>query len=147
MDDQPEIERLANVCIDLKKTIDDDLEKRKQQDKSDKWWQVTTLFLPILMTAGVGLLLSNGQARLQESIASSEEFNDHQLARYENLDSLAIGLQESIEALSSVSQDGSKESGDALNAAVDALGKFKDPLSGLYFDDDLTGPVQNIIDA
>lgn len=146
MDDQSELERLGKTCADLKKTIEEDIRTRKAQDTSGKWWQITTIVMPILVTAAVGWMLHSGQANLQESIASSEEFYTHRLAQYEDLDNRAISLQESIGALSNASQDGSSQGGDALNAAVDALSKFKDPLTRLYFDTDFDAPVSTIID-
>lgn len=146
MDERLELERLAAACADLKKTIDEDLQNRKRQDKSDKRWQLTTLILPIVFTSGVGFTLSNGQARLQESIATSEEFNTHRLAQYEDLDKRAISLQAAIAALTDDSQDGSSQGGVALGAAVNALHQFEVPLTRLYFDDEFDKSVSNIKD-
>jgi hypothetical protein len=140
MDDQSELERLGSVCTELKKTVEEDLQNRKKQDKWDKRWQLMTLFLPIIFTSGVGWVLSNGQARLQETIATSEEFNTHRLSHYEDLDTRALTLKAAIQDLYDVGPDGDKM------PAIEALTKLRDPVSGLYFDAEFDQPIKEIID-
>jgi hypothetical protein len=148
MDNQMELDRLASICVHLKKTVEEDIQQRKAQGKSDRWWQAMTLLLPIVVTAAVGVVLSFGQARLQENIASNEQLDTHRLAQYEDLDDRAISLEEAITALADASQSGASPSSDALMAAINALQKFEQPLSGLYFNASRFGtPVKNVTDS
>jgi hypothetical protein len=148
MDNQLELERLATTCADLKKTVEEDIQQRKAQGKSDRWWQAMTLLLPIVVTAAVGVVLSFGQARLQENIASNEQLDTHRLAQYEDLDDRAINLEAAITALADASQSGASQSGDDLMAAITALQKFEAPLSGLYFNaSQFDTPVKNVTDS
>jgi len=148
MDNQLELDRLASTCADLKKAVEEDIQQRKAQGKSDRWWQAMTLLLPIVVTAVVGVVLSFGQARLQENIASNEQLDTHRLAQYEDLDDRAINLEEAITALADASQSGASPSSDDLMTAITALQKLEAPLSGLYFNAaQFDTPVKNVTDS
>jgi hypothetical protein len=152
MDEEMVLEQLESTCADIKKIVQEDFSKRAKQEREDRKWQVMTILLPVVATTMLGYFTAKWNAstevriqavetKMQVALASTEEFNKRRMDHFQDLDALAVGLVKAIEDL-----DSGGPTGASLNAAVDALGKFKDPLSLLYFNTDFEKQVSDIVD-
>ena len=126
MDDQS-VAQLERACEELKEAIKADL---KDHEGSNKTWQVMTLLLPILATTALGFLSYGWNAKAQESLSVTQQFYEHKLARYEDIDDQTGQLVNAVEALEGLSAtDGTYAS--KKSQAQDLFGKLTVPIPGL----------------
>ena len=114
----------------------------KEQQDSNRTWQILTVLLPVIATTVLGILTYGWNAKAQEQVAVNQAFYTHKLEVYEMIDEQTGKLVNALEALQGLSSTADTYASKKA-AAQDSLGELMVPIAGLT----VIADVANLVDG